>query len=554
MPRVITPSAAALALAASAAKSKSSKTLPNLAVDALAGTGKTTTIVEAVRILKGEKSKLKPSPQQQAIWEEICRSPKDSTVGMTSFGKAIADELGERMPKVEGVFASTNHAFGNRAIKASFDKVFMDKRMLGDWILGMTGLEFGDFAKTYPGLFGVAKKMVSLSKSELLGFDGEELLAQNSPKWGTLIQQLCEHHAIEFEREGYFGMIAEWVPNILHKSINVMAKLGKYTMDDMIWVPVVMKLNIPKSDVLIIDEYQDLNRAQQELMLRAGRRIVVVGDPNQAIYGFAGADTDSVPRMKKFLGDKGGLVTLPLTMTYRCGKAIVQEAKAYIDSDFKAHESNQEGQVLRMSYKPTTSPTEPYYLDHVKEGDRILCRINAPLVGQFFRLLIKNIKCKILGKNIGEQLITLIRMMKATTVPELLGSLEKWRDDQIEVESSKKIPNESRMEMFRDQYTCVETIVEEKDLKSIDELTTYIETMFTDDDEKGMVLLSSVHKAKGLEADNVFILKPKGAELPSGRAKREWQKRQEFNLAYVAVTRAKSKLVYVLDGPEKKSK
>lgn len=545
MPRVI--SAAAQALKAQVAKAKSGGSTPNLAVDALAGTGKTTTIVEAVKVLKGEKSKLKPSPQQEAIWEEICKSPQSSTVGMTSFGKAIADELNERMPKVEGVFASTNHSFGNKAIRASFGTVFMDKRLLGDQILAMTGLEFGEFAKEYPYLFGLAKKMVSLAKSELLGFDGETLLEQKSHKWAELIQKMAEHHAIEFEREAYFSLLVQWIPDILHKSINLMAKVGKYTMDDMIWMPVVMKLNVPKSDILIIDEYQDLNRAQQELMLKAGRRIVVVGDPNQAIYGFAGADTDSVPRMKKFLEEKGGLTTLPLTVTYRCGKSIVNEAKSYVTSDFKAHESNPEGQVLRMSYKPTASTTEPYYLPHVKQGDRILCRINAPLVGQFFRLMIQGLKCKILGKNIGEQLITLIRMMKASTIPELLGSLEKWRDDQIDAELGKKIPNEARIEMFRDQYLCVETIVAEKNLQSVDELTTYIETMFTDDDEKGMVLLSSVHKAKGLEADTVFILKPKGAELPSGRAKREWQKRQEFNLAYVAVTRAKSKLVYVTE-------
>lgn len=545
MPRVI--SAAAQALKAQVAKAKSGGSAPNLAVDALAGTGKTTTIVEAVKVLKGEKSKLKPSPQQEAIWEEICKSPKDSTVGMTSFGKAIADELNERMPKVDGVSASTNHSFGNKAIKASFGTAFMDKRLLGDQILAMTGLEFGEFAKQYPYLFGLAKKMVSLAKSELLGFDGTALLEQKSHKWATLIQKLAEHHAVEFEKEGYFTMLVEWIPSILHNSIHLMTKVGKYSMDDMIWIPVVMNLNVPKSDILIIDEYQDLNRAQQELMLKAGRRIVVVGDPNQAIYGFAGADTDSVPRMKKFLEEKGGLTTLPLTVTYRCGKNIVKEAKTYVSSDFQAHESNAEGQVLRMSYKPTASTVEPYYLPHVKQGDRILCRINAPLVGQFFRLMIEGRKCKILGKNIGEQLITLIRMMKASTIPELIGSLERWRDDQIDIEMGKKIPSESRIENFRDQYLCVETIIEQQNIKSVDELTAYIQTMFTDDDEKGMVLLSSVHKAKGLEADTVFILKPKGAELPSGRAKREWQKRQEFNLAYVAITRAKSKLVYVTE-------
>jgi superfamily I DNA/RNA helicase len=56
-------------------------------------------------------------------------------------------------------------------------------------------------------------------------------------------------------------------------------------------------------------------------------------------------------------------------------------------------------------------------------------------------------------------------------------------------------------------------------------------------------LLSSIHRAKGLEAKRVFILR--SDLLPHPMAKSEWAKGQEKNLSYVAKTRAIETLVYV---------
>jgi superfamily I DNA/RNA helicase len=58
-----------------------------------------------------------------------------------------------------------------------------------------------------------------------------------------------------------------------------------------------------------------------------------------------------------------------------------------------------------------------------------------------------------------------------------------------------------------------------------------------------MVTFSSVHRAKGLEADNVFIIKP--SSMPSPRAKKQWEQVQEQNIRYVAFTRAKDTLYMV---------
>jgi len=62
------------------------------------------------------------------------------------------------------------------------------------------------------------------------------------------------------------------------------------------------------------------------------------------------------------------------------------------------------------------------------------------------------------------------------------------------------------------------------------------------DDTRGIVL-STIHKSKGLENDRVFFLLPE--LLPSRFATMDWQLEQEENLRYVAITRAKKELVYV---------
>jgi len=531
----------------------SSSALPNVAIDALAGTGKTTTIISAVNKLKGVPVSIKPSAQQEAIWNYICLSPKNATVALTSFGRAIADELRAKIPKVEGVCAETNHAFGNQAIKRAYGRPYMEKKLPGQMVLDCTGLEYEEFAKEYPGMFGLTKQVVSLCKQGLVGFDGEELLSQSSHKWDSLILGVLEYYGILVENENHIPLLFKWVPSILHKSISLMTgPANKYGMDDMVWIPVVLKLPLPKYDILLVDEYQDLNRCQQELLLRAAIRMVVIGDPRQAIYGFAGADAQSVDRMKTVLSQRpGGLEVLPLSVTYRCGKNIVKEAQKIVGETYQAHESNADGKVLKLSISPSTNPDHPYYLPYVKENDMVLCRYNAPLVGQFFKLLAEDKRVKILGKNIGEQLITLIKRMKVDTASEMLVQLEQWRDDMIRIEAARKVPSDTKIEMYRDQYECVETIVESKNFRKCDEVVQFISSMFDDEAGTGIIRLSSIHKAKGLEADNVFILIPTGCELPSKRAKTAWQKTQEDNLAYVAVTRAKKVLAFVTSSASK---
>jgi superfamily I DNA/RNA helicase len=80
-----------------------------------------------------------------------------------------------------------------------------------------------------------------------------------------------------------------------------------------------------------------------------------------------------------------------------------------------------------------------------------------------------------------------------------------------------------------------------KEVHSLEDLKQKIASIFADTIPD--ITFSSVHKAKGLEADNVFIINRE--LMPHPKAKLDWEKIQEQNIMYVAFTRAKNSLTFV---------
>jgi len=295
---------------------------------------------------------------------------------------------------------------------------------------------------------------------------------------------------------------------------------------------------------ILVHNCQDLNRAQQALVRKAAKRLVLCGDDRQAIYGFAGADSDSLPRMEAELGATGqGCEVLPLTVTRRCGKRIVAEAAAIVP-DFEAHESNGEGLVRRSVWD---GESKACYRNEARDGDMLLCRVNAPLVQECFWFLKNGRKASIQGRNVGEGLIRLVRKVTddddttpATRLVELLG---RWLDEETRKEQAKKNPDDDRLINLGDRHDCI--VVFTEGAGTAGDVVRKIEEVFTDDKAKPGIRLSSIHRAKGLEARRVFLLEPERATVPHPMAKTAWQVGQEFNLRYVAITRAIEELVYV---------
>lgn len=514
---------------------------PHVIVEARAGTGKTTTLVEGLKVVKGIESSLIPSPQQGAVWKTLALSKNHAkSIGFAAFNRAIADELQKRVP--ENCDAMTMHSMGLRAVTARFGRVDINKAkwVVQDRISELLGVDLRDLKKDDFELLVITEKLVSLCKMNLIGFD--YVFTGGNKDAQTAIRETLSNLAAEYDIDlnGSAERAFDLVPRVLDGCKDP-SKDRRINYDDMIWLPVVLDLPVYQYDLLLVDEAQDLNRCQQALALKAGKRLVLCGDPKQAIYGFAGADSESMSRMESILSDtERGCVHLPLTVTRRCGKAIVEEAKKYVP-DFEAHESNPQGMVNKSIYD--SIDTSKTYHNMVANFDMIICRVNAPLVSQCFKFLKEGRRANIRGRDVGNGLISTINRMQASDIVDLESKLSDWYSNECEKENTSRYPNENRLIALQDRYDCLKYFIE--DQKTVQDVIDKINSIFTDNENTGYIMLSSIHKAKGLEASRVFLLQPVNAPIPHPMAKSARSKEQEYNLLYVAITRAIEELVYV---------
>jgi superfamily I DNA/RNA helicase len=321
---------------------------------------------------------------------------------------------------------------------------------------------------------------------------------------------------------------------------------GKHNLEqidytDMIWLPNVLfcKPLGMQYDWILLDEAQDLSVCQREILLKCRKintRMVLVGDGEQAIYSFASSDPESFRRLKEL----PNTISLPLSISYRCAKNIVDFAKAIVPTI----EANNDGREGEIKYDVP--------LSEVQDGDMVLCRNNSPLMKVYVDFIKEGKKCFIRGKDIG---LNLKNMVKRTGIDKLNKSLQ---EDGVFVRLYDSVFDSINelIEKYHITYAdAVESsIVSNKldmiksleilsdDINTADELIEKINNIFSDR-KKGGISLSTIHKAKGLEADNVYIACRE--LMPSTRAKKDWEIRQEYNLMYVAYTRAKNKLGFI---------
>lgn len=568
---------------------------PHLIIIARAGTGKTTTLLEGLKLLfQSDKCDLIPSDQQRAIWDSLRLSARPRYSCFAAFNTSIAAELAGRIPYGVGCAAKTLHGLGYYAIR----QVFQLNRDPNDSrvpeIIGeLMNQDLRVLRKERPLLLKATKQLVGLCKLTLTQLAQQAEGADGVEYNQSQMLPLVDHYGVELGEEKDRQQIFDLVPRVLERCKDV-ARDGYVDFDDMIWLPVVLNMKVFKNDILLVDEAQDLNRCQQAFAKMIGRRLVLCGDPRQAIYGFAGADADSMPRMERELADEAscywpdtkhyglhkfengvcinelcnrskppvgrGVVVLPLTVTRRCGKAIVKEAQRLVP-DIEAFPTNGEGEVLEASYpiqrvrtsQGWTTTELPYpetYLSMVRDGDMILCRANAPLVNQCFRFLTRGQKATIQGRDVADSLLELIDRIGGQSAADFLRNLHDWYKHEVDKENAQRNPSDNKIDALGDRRDCLICFVEQNPTAQQDSWTPIttslkakITEVFTDDGKTSGIRLSSIHRAKGLEADRVFYLQ--GFGRPMDKIKTQWERDQELNLRYVAITRAKHTLVYV---------
>ena len=181
--------------------------------------------------------------------------------------------------------------------------------------------------------------------------------------------------------------------------------------------------------------------------------------------------------------------------------------------------------------------------DAFKESDAILCRTTKPLIELAYKLIREGIPCRVEGRSIGEGLVKLaMRWKTVKTVRQLDEKLSKWESQ--EMEKAKERENNERCATIEDQVGTLRILMENcKPSDSIEVLVQNIRNLFSDSDgnQRKVLTLSTIHKAKGREWDRVFALDMDRLS-PSRWARKDWEISQENNLCYVQVTRAKKHL------------
>lgn len=458
-------------------------TTDNIVIRAVAGSGKTTTLKLLFPLVRGKAMYL-------------------------AFNNSVVDELKGKInqPNIE---ISTVHSVGCKSIFRRWGKVKVRKGKTYRFIK-KASKKWEIPSKRMDGHFFVIDRLVDLYRLTLC--KSKEDLEAVANKLGVECNSQQLDHALE-------------VMNLL-TDYNKAPKEIDFT--DMVYLPAVdTSYELPKLNVLFIDECQDLNKAQHLFIdrLRGGNRFVAVGDPHQAIYGFAGADSQSF----ELFVNKPKTVELPLSVCYRCPSRVIDHANQIYD-------------VLEPAPNAVSGIVAKGFVEDAQDKDMVICRNLKPLITAYFGLIAEHKKCYIKGKDIGESLIRLLRPYKGLEIDEMLQGLQMELHDMVNDLFQRGFDKPMKHPSYQSLLEKIGAIrVVSINYDDVDEMIIRLDEIFSDDSKDGVVL-STIHKSKGLEANNIFILNKH--LIPSKFATTEDQLIQEQNLLYVATTRAEESLTY----------
>lgn len=502
-------------------------------IDALAGTGKTFTVVEGVKRIVGRATPgIVGTPQQEAIWKAMAKGAKPTTVHFAAFNRAISRELEKKIPR--GTSCSTIHSLGFRLLKQGGHKASFEENKTG-WLLeDLMDLDIRQIRQKLKKFLGPFCKIIELSKNNLISYED-----MNAKEVYDKLDWLTSYFSVDLP-EKYWDVTVELVPQVMRKAAE---RTDIIDHADMVWMPNVLGMGVKKFNLMVVDERQDLTLAQQDLVLRAGQRFVLCGDENQAIYGFAGADVEACQRMNaKLTATALGAEIMPLTMTRRCCRKVVELAQEIVPG-LEALPDAPEG-VVEFSEEDATGDL---LRSKVGPEDMVLCRTNAPLVSHAMGLIRTNRKANIQGRNIGDSLIDTIDELRACDVTDFRVKLQEHYQETMERYYAMKYVSDAAVVAFEDTIESLKVFCAGSE--TIGEMKQRINALFTDDETEG-VLLSSLHRAKGLERPGVHFIRED--TVPHSMARTDHAKKQEWNLRYVGITRAMTYLNMVKSPPKPK--
>lgn len=453
----------------------------HLIVEARAGSAKSTSIIESFRYV-----------------------PKGKKTLALAFNKIIQEELRAKSPSY--IEALTFHSLGMRAIRQRFGNIELDDNKVYSLVSKQLDTKEHDLIVNICDTVAFCKYSLNDSPSAV-----DDII----DRFGI---DLCE-----MDRKSFINLVIKTLS--LDKTMT-----NKIDFNDMCWMPFVYNLSLGQYDYVYVDEAQDLNKSQLVMAKRACKpngRIIMVLDPEQALYSWRLADTSILKELKT----KENTKILPLPISYRCPKKIISLAQKWVP-DITCPDTALDGEIINIHLNELFKTA--------KAGCFILSRTNAPLIKICMTFIRQGIKANIRGRDIGNQINYLIKKSKKKQIPAFLKWLENWKDEEVDKLKSKNINPENVL----DRYECLVNLCDE--FKTLDEVSKKIDELFNDADVKNIIMLSSVHRSKGLETDDVFILRWTFKNWLDDRTHLLEKPNEECNIAYVGASRAKKRLFLVL--------
>jgi superfamily I DNA/RNA helicase len=497
----------------------------DILIEAVAGSGKTSALLATLDVM----------PQRSIL--------------VTAYNARIADELVKRAPRAKrgsAIHIKTFHAVGRQIVLKHFPGAQFDRSGTDEIIAAAAG----EASLAYP-LRRAAVRLLQRYK-ETMGADTlvvaepEELLelGHNYDLFGKLTAAQVDH-VVDVAARGYE---LSFHPETFNK----------LDFCDMLWLPMALNLAPPsRYQAIVVDEWQDINIPQLELIRRLclpSTRLIMAGDGHQAINAWRGAVAGVV---RQLMCDERKAKVMTLTISFRCSKAVIDAARALVP-EVRALPDALEGSVTTVGLRDVPRMIIARPSDEIHTF--VLSRNNAALLDTALLLWREGVRFQLnAGQEMLAPLFELLDKLDLRTPDLFRKSLKKWHAEALEkAETAGSIEQIERVNEQHSMLHSAVSYVAPTGLRKL--LNTILEV------GKTGVLLSTVHKVKGLEADRVFLLKQ---TFNRHKAVPVWQRvggdehgderidyikvgvfkagddSDEANIEYVAITRAKEHLIWV---------
>lgn len=416
---------------------------------------------------------------------------------------------------------------------------------------------------------------------------------------------------LDRQKENWYGdnedvakMIEVYEQALLRKGFvdfDGMVLNGLWLVEKHNWVRKALHARFP---ILVVDEYQDLGHALHRIVLclcfKANMRLVAVGDPDQSIYGFTGAE----PALLRNLAKHPAVEAVPLQLNYRCGSTIIRASEVALGEVRGFKSSIDEPGTLDIYHRPKGPEDQANFICDTIIPDA-LKRHKGRKLGNLAILYRNQFDGDVIAKAVESKGWDFIRIDQGNPYPrspvvfwledcaawcaggwkagsprlsELIWTWLRFNESITSDLGQRNLrrslvkflhENRTTEQPLRDwlssfRTTCLDEMLKREprlrdDNTAIKKLSDVCATnarlagftvsAFGGQGGSGTHLnLLTLHSAKGLEFEVVIMMGLEDGKLPDYRATTDKKLREERRLFYVGVTRAKHEVHLVYSG------